>query len=364
MTPSPNGCSSVHAPFRVLILKPSSLGDVVQALPVLRLLKRHRPESAIYWWVSDALASLLEGDPDLAGLYRFSRKGWSSPRRWRGLIRQVLELRRMRFDWVLDLQGLARSGGIAWLTNGAFTVGLDDAREGARGFYDVAVPRGSEHTHAVDWYLGVLRALGVPTEVDYEWLPPRPAAALTVREKAGAEGIWVGLQPGARWLNKRWPVDSYADLVKHLHRDWPSIRFAVLGGMDDRELGRVLASAVPGAVLDLTGRTTLPEMVEWVRRCAVLVTNDTGPMHVAAALKRPVVALFGPTEPRRTGPYGQLDGVMRRAELPCVPCMSDRCHHTVPFDCLRGIGVEAVAARVEAWLGADGAAGWRLRPPK
>jgi len=364
MTPSTSGCSSVHAPFRVLILKPSSLGDVVQALPVLRLLKRHRPESAIYWWLSDALASLLEGDPDLAGLYRFSRKGWSSPRRWRELIRQVFELRRMRFDWVLDLQGLARSGGIAWLANGAFTVGLDDAREGARGFYDVAVPRGSEHTHAVDWYLGVLTALGVPTEGDYEWLPQRPAVAETVREQSGAEGIWVGLQPGARWPNKRWPVESYADLVKRIHRERPAIRFAVLGGADDRELGCVLARSVPGSVLDLTGRTTLPEMVEWVRRCAVLVTNDTGPMHVAAALKRPVVALFGPTEPRRTGPYGQLDGVLRRLELPCVPCMSDRCHHVLPFDCLRGIGVESVAARVERWLGHPAAAGARPGPAK
>jgi ADP-heptose:LPS heptosyltransferase len=108
------------------------------------------------------------------------------------LIRQVLELRRMRFDWVIDLQGLARSGGIAWLANGALTVGLDDAREGARGFYDVAVPRGDYHTHAVDWYLAVLTALGVPVEGDYEWLPERPAVAEAVREKVGAEGSGLG----------------------------------------------------------------------------------------------------------------------------------------------------------------------------
>jgi heptosyltransferase I len=364
MTPARCGRSSVPAPLRVLILKPSSLGDVVQALPVLRLLKRNRPSSEIYWWLNDSLGSLLEGDPDLTGLFLFTRRGWGSPWRWQELIRQVVELRRMRFDWVIDLQGLARSGGMAWLANGGLTVGLDDAREGACAFYDVAVPRRSYHTHAVDWYLAVLTALGVPVEGDYVWLPERPAVAEAVREKWGAEGVWLGLQPGARWLNKRWPAESYADLVRRLHRDRPWLKFVVLGSADDLELGRVLAMAVPGSVLDLTGRTTLPEMIEWVRRCVVLVTNDTGPMHVAAAMRRPVVALFGPTEPRRTGPYGQLDGVIRRTELACVPCMSDACRYAVPMDCLRGIGVELVAARVEGCLRAVGAATGRAGPAK
>jgi lipopolysaccharide heptosyltransferase II len=160
----------------------------------------------------------------------------------------------------------------------------------------------------------------------------------------------VGLQPGARWSNKRWPVESYARLVQLLHRDRPWLKFAVLGSAEDSELGRVLAAVLPGSVVDLTGRTTLPEMVEWVRRCEVLVTNDTGPMHVAAAIGRPVVALFGPTEPRRTGPYGQMAGVLQRLELACVPCMSSRCRHAVPMDCLQGIRAESVAARVEPHL--------------
>jgi heptosyltransferase I len=347
MNPALSRPSSLHASSRVLILKPSSLGDVVQALPVLRLLKRDRPGSEVYWWLNESLAPLLEGDPDLAGLFLFSRRGWGSLARWRELIRQVRQMRRLTFDCVVDLQSLARSGWIAWLANGKLTVGLDDAREGARGFYDLIVSRPDYYTHAVDWYLAVLTALGVPAQGDFEWLPERPAVAAAVRSKWGATGVWVGLTPGARWSNKRWPVESYAELVQLLHRGRPWLKFVVLGSREDGELGRVLAESAPGAVLDLTGRTTLPEMVEWVRRCEVLVTNDTGPMHVAAAVKCPVVALFGPTEPRRTGPYRQLDGVLRRSDLACVPCMSDRCHHAVPMDCLLGIGVETVAARVE-----------------
>ncbi len=353
MMPAPCRSSSASTRSRVLILKPSSLGDVVQALPFLRLLKRGRPQSEIYWWLNDSLATLLEGDPDLAGLFLFSRQGWSSPARWRDLIRQIREMRRLKFDWVIDLQSLARSGWVAWLANGNLTVGLDDAREGARGFYDIAVSRPGEHAHAVDWYLSVLPALGLPGNGEVEWLPERPAVARAVQEKWGSEGVWVGLQPGARWRNKRWPVESYAELMKLLHRRRPGLKFAVLGAGEDRPLGRALARAVPEATVDLTGLTTVAEMVEWVRRCGVLVTNDTGPMHVAAALKRPVVALFGPTDPRRTGPYGQINAVIRRTELPCVPCMSDRCHYARPFDCLEGIGVESVAARVERCL--DGA---------
>lgn len=356
MTPSLSGCRLVHTPFRVLILKPSSLGDVVQALPVLRLLKRYRPESEIYWWVNDTLASLLTDDPDLKGVYLFPRRGWHSPWRWWEQFQQVMAMRRMHFDWVIDLQGLARSGLMAWLANGGLTVGVDDTREGARGFYDVAVARPSALTHAVDWYKAVLAELRVPVGEEYEWLPRRDAVWEQVQSRAG-DGVWVGLQPGARWLNKRWPVDYYAELVKVLHRDGAGLKFAVLGGADDGALGRRLALAVPGAVLDLTGRTTLAEMVEWVRRCAVMVTNDTGPMHVASALGKPVVGLFGPTEPRRTGPYGQLERVLQRRELPCVPCMKGECHYRVPLDCLRGIGVETVAARVRTILGAgEGAA--------
>jgi ADP-heptose:LPS heptosyltransferase len=332
---------------------------VVQALPVLRLIKRGRPSLQVYWWLNDALAPLLDGDPDLAGLYLFARRGWGTPGRWRELFRQIRELRRMQFDWVIDLQGLARSGMMAWLANGGVTVGLDDSREGARGLYDVVVSRPSYYTHAVDWYRAVLPVMGLSAEGEYVWMRSWPGVAAGLRERWGAGERWVGLQPGARWLNKRWPVESFGKLVELLRRNRPGLRFVIMGGGEDRELGRALAELSPGSVLDMTGRTTLPEMVEWLRRCEVLVTNDTGPMHVAAALGRPVVALFGPTEPRRTGPYGQPGGVVRRTDLGCMPCLSDRCRHVVPVDCLRGLGVEDVAARVEGWLrrGAGGTAG-------
>ena len=332
--------------MKIFILKPSSLGDVIQALPVLRLLKLHLPESQIYWWLDSNLVPLLEGDPDLAGIIPFERRKWTSPLQWADVWRSIRGIRAHRFDWVIDLQSLLRSGVVAWLANGTRTFGLDDAREGARGFYDVITPRPTNHTHAVDWYLEMLPALGVPVHWNFTWLPERPRVAAAMQQKWRPQpGRWVALQPGARWLNKRWPLEHFVEVVTLMAGTCRDARFAIVGGPSERMLGEAIAQAAPTRCLDLTGRTSLPEMIEWVRWCELMVTNDTGPMHVAAALGKPVVALFGPTEPRRTGPYGQLAGVLRHP-LPCVPCMKDSCSYKKPLECLRAISPATVAEHV------------------
>src|SRR4029079_16877773 len=135
---------------------------------------------------------------------------------------------------------------------------------------------------------------------------------------------------------KRWPVEHFAELIRRLSQTSPDFRFAIMGGNADRELGAVVAAADPGRCLDLTGKISLPEMIEWIRLSELMISNDTGPMHVAAALGKPVLAIFGPTEPRRTGPYGQLQNVVR-IDLPCAPCLKSTCHYTKPMECLRGI---------------------------
>jgi len=343
--------------LKILILKPSSLGDVIHALPVLRLLKLHFRTAEIFWWIDSALAPLLEGDPDLAGVVRFERKRWGRPQHWPEMFRSLRWLRAQNFDLVLDLQCLARSAAFAWLARGKFLVGLDEVREGARGFYDLAVPRKDYFTHAVDWYLAVLPALGVPVHKNFVWLPERKQIAANVQKKWLAEkSIFhppsstlhprlILLQPGARWENKRWPVSHFSELVSLLEKKFPAARFAVLGGADDSPLGEKISAAAPAKVLNLCGATSLPEMIEWVRRCDLLVTNDTGPMHVAAALGKPLVALFGPTEPRRTGPYGQLQNVLR-LDLPCAPCMKPDCTFERTEECLRALSPATVLERI------------------
>jgi len=360
--------------LKILIVKPSSLGDIVQALPVLRFLKRYLPGSEIYWWVDSAFAPLLEGDPDLAGIVRFERRRWAEPKHWPELWRSIRCLRAEVFDWVIDLQSLARSGAVAWLANGKLTVGLDEPREGARGFYDLIVPRPSFHTHAVDWYLGVLPLLGLPRPdpsasasqgamssgfgfgENFHWLALRPEVASNIRQKWAVNGSrWLVLQPGARWQNKRWPAEHFAELVCLLSERQSNLTFAILGTEQDRPLGKLIAEACPDRCVDLTGKISLLEMVEWIRLADLLVTNDTGPMHVAAALNTPLVALFGPTEPRRTGPYGQLTHVLQ-LQLPCEPCLRPRCYYSRPIECLRAISASEVVQAVEQRLGASGKA--------
>jgi lipopolysaccharide heptosyltransferase II len=343
--------------LKILILKPSSLGDVIQALPVLRLLKLHFRDAEIFWWIDSALAPLLEGDPDLTGIVRFERKRWKSPLHWTEMLRSIRWLREQNFDLVIDLQCLARSGAFAWLASGKFLVGLDEVREGARGFYDVAVRRASFHTHAVDWYLSVLPQLGVPVHNNFVWLPERPEIAAEVKRKWPEDNSklktqnskLILLQPGARWLNKRWSAENFAELARLTAKTFPTARLAILGDAGDKPMGEIISRAAPERCLNLCGEISLPEMVEWLRLCDLMVTNDTGPMHAAAALGKPLVALFGPTEPRRTGPHGQLKNVLR-IDLPCSPCLKSACAWKNPNECLEAISPAMVFERVRKQL--------------
>jgi lipopolysaccharide heptosyltransferase II len=333
--------------LKILILKPSSLGDVIHAIPVLRNLKQGYPEAEIYWWISAQLSSLLERDPDLTGVFLFHRKKSESPFHWPTLLRELRRMRRMGFTHVIDLQSLARSGITAWLANGEVTIGLDDAREGASTFYDVRVPRPTPKTHAVDWYLQVLPYFNLKPHFRFDWLPYRSEVARKIRQTGVAEKRII-LNPGARWDNKRWPAEYFRELLQILAAKYPGYQLVLLGGKSDYELSCAIKKG-SGTTLDLTGQTSLLEMVEVIRGARAMITNDTGPMHIAAAVGTPLVPIFGPTEPARTGPYGQIASALQ-ASLPCIPCMKPACHYPKPLECLRLIQPERVARVVESML--------------
>jgi lipopolysaccharide heptosyltransferase I len=342
--------------LKILILKPSSLGDVIHALPVLRLLKSRLPQSEIYWWVDNRLKCLLVEDRDLTGIIPFDRERWGSPFRWGEMFSSLQLLRSKRFDCAIDLQGLARSGIFAWLSNSALTIGLDNgregSREGARAFYDLTPPPATPGTHAVDRYLAVLPLLHLPPHGTFEWLPKRPEIASQIQQKWNpAPGPWIVLLPGARWDNKRWPVGHFVELAS-LMRGMDALNFVILGGAGERAAGETIARENPGRCLNLAGQTTLWEMIEWMRRARLVICGDTGPMHAAAALGTPVIALFGPTNPLKTGPYGKPGSVLHIHTLPCVPCMRSSCHYAVPRACLINLTPSDVYARVRQELDA------------
>lgn len=336
--------------MKVLILKPSSLGDVVHALPVARALRRHRPDTRIHWFLNRELAPLLEGDPDIERLIPFDRRGWSRPLGWPDAWSTLRRIRQARYDVILDLQSLARTALIGWIARGGLVIGLDDPREGAPAWHDISIPRPSWDTHAVDWYLAALKPLGIPAGPIVDWLPTRQSVAAPLRARWSSRGeIWVSLQPGARWMTKRWPVERFAAVARGLTALDERLHVAVLGGRDDAALGAAIAGQAGPRVQDFTGRLTLPELIEWLRLTACLVTNDTGPMHLAVAVGTPVVALFGPTAPERTGPYGRLSDVLR-GTAPCAPCLKDSCRHVEPLACLNSLTPGRVLVEVQRHL--------------
>jgi heptosyltransferase I len=336
--------------LKILILKPSSLGDVILALPVLRQLKKRFPHGQFYWWISAGLRPLLENDPDLTGLFVWDRQRWSETRFWKGMASSIGQMRDLRFDYVIDLQGLARSAILGWLAQGDHFIGLNDAREGARAFYDTILGGRATNIHAADWYQKVLPFFGVAPSDDFIWLPPNPVVAHAVQSKwqLGSEP-WILLNPGARWLNKRWPAENFGRLAKLLVEAGFQGRFGILGGPEDVAASKIIAAAVPDRALDLAGKTSLPELIEWIRLSSLVVSNDTGPIHIAAALGVPVIGLYGPTNPGWTGPYRQISRVLSHP-LPCAPCDKPRCHRANSMECLRAIPPEQVGERARELL--------------
>jgi lipopolysaccharide heptosyltransferase II len=263
--------------------------------------------------------------------------------------------REKRFDFVLDLQGLSRSAIFGWLANGSTFIGLDNLREGNREgaqiFYDRLAPRSPPGTPAPERYAAILQPLGLSRNWNFEWLPKRIEIAETAQRRLGERSRrWVMLLPGARWETKRWPAEFFAGTIRKLSERHPDLHFAILGGASDKPLAQIISSAQPDNSLDLTGETSLPEMVEWLRCASLVISNDTGPLHVAAALKRPLIAIYGASDPTYTGPYTQSDAVLQATDLECVPCMKRTCAYREHLACLRSITPEQVCARASAIL--------------
>jgi heptosyltransferase-1 len=323
------------SPQRILLIKPSAIGDVVHTLPILKLVRKRFPTAHLAWLVTPACAGLLEDHPLLDEVILFDRrrfgKGWRNPRSLFGLTSFTVELRRRNFDMVIDLQGLFRSGWLARQTGAAVRVGFANAREFAPVFYTHKVDVGDVEQHATDRYLKLIASIGCETgPVEYVFNTTDVDRA-QVREKLGAERRYAVLLPGTNWQTKRWPIERFAALAWAL-KERLGLDSVVAGGSGDVALGEKIGG------INLAGKTNLKELVALLEGASLVVANDSGPMHIAAALNRPLVAVYGPTNPVRTGPYGRLDSVVR-LDLPCSPCYSRKCSHQ---SCLQWLGIEAV----------------------
>lgn len=335
-------------PERILLIKPSAIGDVVHGLPVLNLIRRKWPSAHIAWLVTPGCAGVIEGHPHLDEIILFDRRyfgqGWRDVRALIDLWKFARNLRKKKFDLVVDLQGLLRSGWLAWETGAKCRIGFAKAREWAWVFYTDRVVEEDEKKaarnggrHAVERNLDLAEALGCgrsPVEFD---LAIGDAERAWVDEIIGGRKSYALLVPGTLWETKQWPVERFAGLAKMIRERFGLVVIAA-GASDEVELANQV-----GAGLNLAGKTSLKQLIALIARAKLVVANDSGPMHIAAALGRPLVTMFGPTNPELTGPFGRMDSVVR-LDIPCSPCYSRKCSHQ---SCLRLLDEKAVADVIE-----------------
>jgi len=279
----------MNVPSQILILKPSSLGDIVHTLPAVALIKQRWPQAHLRWLINPEWAPLLDGNPHVDEVVHFPRGRFRGPAGWARIPGWAKRIAARKADLVLDFQGLLRSALIARLcrAEGGRIVGLSDAREGARHFYDQAVDV-SGKAHAVDRYLALVAALGIATTPPLEWPLPEgsPPAGFDFREP------FILLHPFSRGARKSL---TSAEVAEFCHTLAP--RRLVLAGR--------CGAPVPGFanVTDLVNRTTIPELIWLLRRAAFTVSVDSGPMHIAAALGPRLLAIHTWSDPRKVGPY-------------------------------------------------------------
>jgi lipopolysaccharide heptosyltransferase I len=348
---------------RILIIKPSSLGDVVNAFPFLSSLRRRYPDRYIAWLVEEEAAELLLGHPLLDRVIVSGRRRWrrevrtpfSGSAALREIAALIAELRQGRYDLVIDLQGLLKSALMVICAGARFRVGLAGAREGSGRALTHVVPLPPGPLHAVDRYLEVARFLGADPLLKTFVFPSRPddgarAEALLAEAGVKPDSLVIALNPQARWTTKLWGEERFARLGETLACQHGA-RILVIGSSSDLPLARRLANRMDPAPFVAAGRTDLKVLIALLKRIDLLVTVDSGPMHLAAALGTPLVALFGPTDPRLIGPYGG-DGVVLRVPLPCSPCSKRRCLIKADRLCMYSISVEQVADAASTLLAA------------
>ncbi|MCC6234187.1 MAG: glycosyltransferase family 9 protein [Verrucomicrobiales bacterium] len=344
-------------PSRVLVVRLSALGDILHTIPALTTLRRHLPSAHLAWLVEDAGAGLLEGHSDLTELHVIPRQQWArlrrSGQRWaavREFIACLRQIRSLRFDLVIDFQGLAKSG--FWISQvncprkAGFGPGLP-RNEGAWLALNERIQPPSSEVHALDRNLRLLECLGYP-RLPIRYHLPAPAAAdleaASLLHEVDLENgtRFVAINPMTRWPTKNWTPELFAATADLLVASGLPVVFT--GAPGDRGSIDAITQRMQQRARRLDGRTSLPTLSAIYRRAAVLLSTDTGPMHLAAAVETPVVALFGPTAPWRTGPHGNGHRVLR-LELPCSPCFKKTCLATEveAHACLRRLDPREVA---------------------
>ena len=339
---------------RILVVKPSSLGDIVHTLPVVHALKRNNPQSSIGWIVQQSFAPLLERDPAVDTVYPICIPSTSDPQAGRFAYFQAfkatmatlralrLQLRAAPYDLVLDLHASFRSGLLGRTNPGGVRVGFRDARELNTWFQTrlIAVPESVEHALEKNLLFCNHLACKAAAE-DFHMCCSRDdteaVQGFLRRHGVHDEDLILYANPAARWQTKFWPARCWADLADRFYARGTPMVFG--GSTQDVAYIGSIARLMKTPALVAAGHLSLPQSIALVQRSVLYVGLDSGPMHMAALSGIPVVALFGPTHPARVRPYGVKHSIVRAETLDCLECRKRSCSH---LRCMQEISVQMV----------------------
>ena len=353
-----------NLPGKILVRAPNWIGDAVMCEPAVRGMRSLFPEAELTMLAKPAIAELFTAHPGLNRVLVYDDKGAHAGISGKWSLAGTL--RRHRFDLAVLFQNAFEAAFIAWLAGIPRRYGY--ATDGRVLFLTepVAVPNGPVPMHQVEYYWNALRPLGIGGEVTAPTLPVSVEEDRLVDVRLASAGIdssalMIGINPGSTYGSaKRWLPDRFAEVAKRLVRRLEQSERAhaavvILGAKGEESLGKDIAAQLGGRSVVLSGATTIRELMGVVKRCRLLITNDTGPMHIAAACGVPVVAVFGPTDWRTTAPYGRERSIVREA-VDCAPCLLREC----PIDhrCMTRISVDRVyEAAVEQLAGLSSLSG-------
>jgi heptosyltransferase-1 len=303
----------------ILITKPSALGDIVLALPALTALRKNFPDAKITWLVRPEFAPLLENHPHLDEIILFDRKllskAWFHPKGFDALISLIRRLRENKFDAVFDLQGLFRTAIMTWATGCKKRFGMANSREMAHLFYTHKIKQDFDSIHLVDFYLKMVKAAGAE-KLDARFELPSNQQDIDSVNKILADfdiqsGKYVVFVPGSAHIDKRWPTERFAALADRISSEF-KLPIIAVGTNSENELIEEIQNTSKAHITSFAGRTSLKELVELLRTARLVVSNDTGPGHIASALGTPLVMMYSWSNPARIAPYGRPECMIAR----------------------------------------------------
>lgn len=336
--------------MRLLIVKLSALGDVIQTFPALKLFKKVFPEAEIDWIVDTTNAELLLDHPYLRKVFLFHKEFFKNPAKF---INFLQGLRKDCYTAVIDFQGLLKSALLGRLARAKYRMGFSNHREGSPLFYNVRFEPYDPDLHAVRRYLLLVKRsvnfLTPKVEVNFSedeifYHHPLSEKALPFEPKRP----YLILIPGARWETKLWPLEHWKTLLESSSDLRKKYDLYFIGGKKElriKDFAEEMERDFAG-VFSLVGKLSLKEVTTLMKGAELIVTVDTGTMHLASLLNRPILALFGPTSPARTGPWSKTFWILQE-NLPCAPCFKRRCHDIA---CMQGLLPERVKAKLKELL--------------